>query len=146
MDGWVSNDAVVTSADLTCVHRCLQLDILPVLHGDVVFDSSRGYTVVSGDDIMQELSRRLHPPFVMFVSDVPGVFLIPPSSTSAASTSDPSFISLCVVDASGCILRLQRAVSNSKIDEQNHELTSFQVGGSTGTDVTGGAIHDVFYT
>jgi len=132
MDSWVSDDTVLASADLTCVQRCLQLDVLPVLHGDVIFDSRRGYTVLSGDDIMQELSRRLQPPLVLFVSDVPGVFLEPPACASTASTKDPSFISLCIVDSSGCIQRLQH------LESQHHELASLEVGGSSGTDITGG--------
>ena len=140
MDSWVSDDTVLASADLTCVQRCLQLDVLPVLHGDVIFDSRRGYTVLSGDDIMQELSRRLQPPLVLFVSDVPGVFLEPPACASTASTKDPSFISLCIVDSSGCIQRLQH------LESQHHELASLEVGGSSGTDITGGALSRLFLT
>jgi isopentenyl phosphate kinase len=135
MDSWSSSDAVVSSADLTCVERCLQQGITPVLHGDVIFDSCRGYTVLSGDDIVQQLASRLQPPFVLFVSDVPGVFLEPPASSTAAATSDPGFVTLCVVDSNSNILRLH----NSTPKSQHHELASLQVGGSSGTDITGGA-------
>lgn len=136
MDSWCSNDAVLCSARLDCVERCLQLDVIPVLHGDVVFDSCRGYSILSGDDITQELSRHFRPPFVVFVSDVPGVFLQPPSNVSDCSTSDKSFITLCTVDSTGNIKHLQCPALHS----HSHELQSLQVGGSAGTDITGGAL------
>ncbi len=130
MDSWYSSDAVLSSADLTSIGRCLQLNILPVLHGDVIFDSIRGFTILSGDDIVQELALRLRPPFVLFVSDVPGVFLEPPSSASDCSTNDPTFVMVCFVDETGHILRIQ---------SRDHEPAALEVGGSAGTDITGGA-------
>jgi isopentenyl phosphate kinase len=130
MDSWYSSDAVLSSADLTSVGRCLQLNILPVLHGDVIFDSIRGFTILSGDDIVQELALRLRPPYVLFVSDVPGVFLEPPASASDCATNDPTFVIVCFVDGNGDILRIQ---------SRNHEPAALEVGGSAGTDITGGS-------
>ncbi len=134
MDSWHTADAVLASADVTSVQRCLQLNIMPVLHGDVVFDSVRGYTVLSGDAIVQELAVRLRPPYVLVVSDVPGVFLEPPATAAACSTADPDFVSLCIVDGQGNIQRLQRSALHS----QQHDLVALQVGESSGTDITGG--------
>jgi isopentenyl phosphate kinase len=134
MDGWFSNDAVLCSAQLDCVERCLQLDVVPVLHGDVVFDSVRGFSILSGDDITQELSRHFRPPFVVFVSDVPGVFLHPPSNVSGCSTSDATFITLCTVDSAGNIKQLHCPALHS----HSHHMQSLEVGGSSGTDITGG--------
>jgi isopentenyl phosphate kinase len=134
LDGWQTAAAVLSSACLVPVQRCLQLNILPVLHGDVVFDSVRGYTVLSGDDIVEELASRLRPPFVLFVSDVPGVFLAPPASASEARVCDPTFISLCIVDGQGQIKRLQLSAS----DSLHTGLSVLEVGGSNGTDITGG--------
>jgi isopentenyl phosphate kinase len=134
MDSWCTTDAALASADLSCVQRCLQLNITPVLHGDVIFDSVRGYTVLSGDAIVQELAVRLRPPYVLFVSDVPGVFLEPPASASVCSTTDSDFVFLCIVNSQGEIQRLQRSALHS----QQHDVAALEVGGSSGTDITGG--------
>ncbi len=137
MDSWLSSDAVVSRADLTSVQRCIQLDILPVLHGDVIFDDCRGFTVLSGDDIAQHLSNKLCPPFVLFVSDVPGVFLHPPAAAASAATSDPGFVTLCVVDSQCNILRLHTGTAASGAVQQG--TAALDVGCSNGTDVTGGS-------
>ncbi len=134
MDSWFACDAVVSRADFSSVERCIRLNILPVLHGDVIFDDIRGWTVLSGDDIVQHLSSKLRPPFVLFVSDVPGVFLQPPASAAAATIDDSGFVTLCVVDSSSDILRLHTAAS----DQRRHGPASLEVGGSNGTDITGG--------
>ena len=134
MDCWETEDTVLSAVQLTSTQRCIEQNILPVLHGDVVFDSVRGYTVLSGDDILLELASRLRPPFVLFVSDVPGVFLVPPASASSAIVSDPTFISDCFVDIQGNITRLQLSVA----DSHHNVPSSLEVGGSAGTDITGG--------
>lgn len=135
MDSWLARDAAVSRADLTSVQRCMQLDILPVLHGDVIFDDLRGYTVLSGDDIAQHLSSKLCPPFVVFVSDVPGVFVQPPAAAACATISDSGFVTLCVVDTRGEILRLHTAASGAL----QHGAAALDVGCSNGTDITGGS-------
>ncbi|HTY53188.1 MAG TPA: isopentenyl phosphate kinase [Methanomicrobiales archaeon] len=51
----------------------LALGITPVLHGDVVADTVRGASIVSGDQLVASLARALAPARVGLATDVPGV-------------------------------------------------------------------------
>ncbi|MDD1669424.1 MAG: isopentenyl phosphate kinase family protein [Methanomicrobiales archaeon] len=51
----------------------LSLGVTPVLHGDVVMDTVRGASIVSGDQLVASLARSLSPDRVGLATDVPGV-------------------------------------------------------------------------
>jgi isopentenyl phosphate kinase len=51
----------------------LSLGVTPVLHGDVVMDTLRGASIVSGDQLVASLARALSPDRVGLATDVPGV-------------------------------------------------------------------------
>jgi isopentenyl phosphate kinase len=55
------------------VELLLSLGVTPVLHGDVVMDTARGASIVSGDQIVVSLARALSPDRVGLATDVPGV-------------------------------------------------------------------------
>lgn len=57
--------------------RSLSLGGMPVSFGDVVPDSEWGYSILSADTIAVALTRSIGAERVIFVSDVPGVFLDP---------------------------------------------------------------------
>ena len=59
--------------DWRAVDLMLSLGITPVLHGDVVMDTVRGASVVSGDQLVASLARALSPDRVGLATDVPGV-------------------------------------------------------------------------
>lgn len=48
--------------------------IIPVLHGDVVFDQKRGVRIMSGDEIVIELARLMEVDQVVFVTNGDGLF------------------------------------------------------------------------
>lgn len=52
----------------------LDAGLVPVTHGDVVPDTDRGFSVVSGDRLMVELAEDLRPRRALFVTDVDGLF------------------------------------------------------------------------
>jgi isopentenyl phosphate kinase len=52
----------------------LELGLVPVTFGDVVPDESMGFSICSGDLMMEELAEALNPRMVIFVADVDGVF------------------------------------------------------------------------
>jgi isopentenyl phosphate kinase len=52
----------------------LELGLVPVTFGDVVPDESMGFSICSGDVMMEELAEALSPRMVIFVADVDGVF------------------------------------------------------------------------
>lgn len=51
----------------------LSLGVTPVLHGDVVMDTVRGASIVSGDQLAASLAKALSPDRVGLATDVPGV-------------------------------------------------------------------------
>jgi isopentenyl phosphate kinase len=51
----------------------LSLGVTPVIHGDVVMDTARGASIISGDQLVASLARALSPDRVGLATDVPGV-------------------------------------------------------------------------
>lgn len=75
------------------VRRSLAGGFLPVLRGDGVLDTARGFGILSGDVLMVELARRLKPDIAVFVTDVDGIYDRDPREPGArllehASASD----------------------------------------------------------
>jgi isopentenyl phosphate kinase len=56
----------------------LNMDLTPVTFGDVVFDLDKGFSIVSGDLLMFELSRKIKPLKAIFTIDVDGLYLADP--------------------------------------------------------------------
>lgn len=54
--------------------RAIELGLLPVFTGDLVFDRSRVFSVLSGDQIVSYLSKLLKPSRVIFGTDVDGIY------------------------------------------------------------------------
>ncbi len=55
------------------LERMSELGIVPVLHGDVVMDSTRGACIVSGDQLVSYLGARMGPGRIGLATDVPGL-------------------------------------------------------------------------
>ena len=55
------------------VELMLALGVIPVLHGDVVMDTARGASIVSGDQLVASLARALGADRVGLATDVPGI-------------------------------------------------------------------------
>jgi isopentenyl phosphate kinase len=73
----------VAHADVAAVASLLSSGLLPVLHGDAVLDSSLGCTILSGDTIIRHLAEQLRPQFVVFLTNVEGVYDRPPEQSGA---------------------------------------------------------------
>jgi isopentenyl phosphate kinase len=56
-----SENGQVASWDLAQIERALAVGILPVVHGDVIFDRSKGGTILSTEDLFEHLARELRP-------------------------------------------------------------------------------------
>jgi isopentenyl phosphate kinase len=67
------------------VRKALQSELIPLLHGDLVFDESRGIAVLSGDRIASLLGLRLGASRVLLGSDVEGVYSQNPKTFPAAT-------------------------------------------------------------
>uniref|UniRef100_A0A7N0TBZ3 Aspartate/glutamate/uridylate kinase domain-containing protein n=1 Tax=Kalanchoe fedtschenkoi TaxID=63787 RepID=A0A7N0TBZ3_KALFE len=76
------------------------------MHGDAVFDDSLGCTILSGDVIIRHLAAHLRPKYVVFLTDVFGVYDRPPSDPDAALLKE------IVVDEHGNWSVLKPALQN----------------------------------
>ncbi|KAM0987139.1 hypothetical protein ACFX19_011452 [Malus domestica] len=81
--GWSTRERNIASADLSAVSKAIESGLVPVLHGDAVLDELLDCTILSGDVIISHLAAHLKPDFVVFLTDVFGVYDRPPSEPNA---------------------------------------------------------------
>jgi isopentenyl phosphate kinase len=77
---------------------CLDNGLVPVLHGDVAFDTEQDCAILSGDTILEHLSVFLRPERAVFITDVPGVFAEPPPTKSEPGTTPATLLGFVGVD------------------------------------------------
>lgn len=92
------------------IRRLTDLGILPIMFGDVLADRKTGFSIVSGDQVMELLCRMYDPEKVVFVSDIDGLYTGDPKTDKHA--------------------KLLGEVSKKRLDELST--------GTTVADVTGG--------
>ncbi|KAM5567293.1 isopentenyl phosphate kinase [Rosa sericea] len=81
--GWSTCERNIASADLSVVAKAIESGLVPVLHGDAVLDDLLDCTILSGDVIISHLAAHLKPDYVVFLTDVLGVYDRPPSEPNA---------------------------------------------------------------
>ena len=57
-----------------------KIGIMPVTFGDVVMDRTRGFGIVSGDQMMELMAEMFRPERVVFVSDIDGLYTANPKT------------------------------------------------------------------
>lgn len=72
--GVISQDGVVLTWDLAPLQAAMQAGLLPVMHGDVVFDRVRGGTILSTEDLFMYLARQLQPERILLAGIEAGVW------------------------------------------------------------------------
>ncbi|MCK5332677.1 isopentenyl phosphate kinase family protein [Candidatus Parcubacteria bacterium] len=108
---WLLENKRLVHADLSIIKRYLDFDIVPILHGDVLMDTKLGFSVLSGDQIVTYLAKKLNAQKVIIGTDVDGVF-----------SNDP---------------KLEKDVRLIKTFSVKNKK-DLNLTGSTATDVTGG--------
>ena len=108
--GATARDGQVEAWNLTPLVTALEMGVLPVVFGDVVFESVRGGTILSTEDIFTHLARELRPLRILLAGIDEGVWADFPSCTQLIPEITP----------------------------KNYAEVTQSVGGSTATDVTGG--------
>jgi isopentenyl phosphate kinase len=73
MDGCLAENGRIIRYEYRHISRMLDLGIVPVLHGDVVMDETRGACIVSGDQLVRYFGAALAPDRIGLATDVPGV-------------------------------------------------------------------------
>ncbi|XP_055801326.1 isopentenyl phosphate kinase [Solanum dulcamara] len=81
--GWSTSQRNMTEADISMVTKAIDTGFIPVLHGDAVLDTLQDCTILSGDVIIRHLAAELKPEFVVFLTDVLGVYDRPPVEPGA---------------------------------------------------------------
>jgi isopentenyl phosphate kinase len=69
-----SANGEITSWDLRPIRSALEKGLLPVVYGDVVFDSKLGGTILSTEDLFVHLARKLEPGRILLAGQDPGVW------------------------------------------------------------------------
>jgi isopentenyl phosphate kinase len=106
----ISSNGRVTVWDTTPIRMSLSAGIIPVIHGDVVFDEIRGGTILSTEDLFMHLTRALHPDRILLAGLEKAVWADFPERTKKIES----------------------------ITSQNYQEFSAGVGKASGADVTGG--------
>lgn len=70
----VARDGDVERWDLGPLKAALKAGLLPVIHGDVIFDSVRGGTILSTEDLFTYLARQIHPNRMLLAGIESGVW------------------------------------------------------------------------
>lgn len=97
----------IDSMETGPIAEALQRGLIPLVHGDVAFDSTRGGTILSTETVFAYLAAHLHPARILLLGDTEGVY-----------------------DEAGAII--------PRITPENINAYAAALGGSGGTDVTGG--------
>lgn len=70
----VVDDGLILQWELTPMRQALDHGLMPVVHGDVAFDQTRGGTILSTEDIFQHLALELQPNRILLAGIEPGVW------------------------------------------------------------------------
>ncbi len=74
----------ISKFDLSKIKLLLDKNCVPVLFGDMVFDSKLGFSVVSGDAIVPFLAKKLGAELVLLGTDVDGLYTDDPKKNRGA--------------------------------------------------------------
>ncbi|PVX25322.1 MAG: hypothetical protein CW691_04905 [Candidatus Bathyarchaeum sp.] len=105
----------IQSMERKPIKRMLDMGLVPVLFGDAVLDSEKGFAILSGDQLVASLAINFGASRIIMGGDVDGLYTADPKSCSSA--------------------KLIRQVTLEELKAQKHEIE-----GSTATDVTGGML------
>lgn len=76
-----ARDGKVLAWDLSPIRNALQSGLLPLVHGDVIFDTVRGGTILSTEDLFGHLARQLSPERILLAGLEDGVWADYPACT-----------------------------------------------------------------
>jgi isopentenyl phosphate kinase len=105
----------IQSMELKPIKRMLKMGLVPVLYGDAVLDSEKGFSILSGDQLVSSLAINFGASCIIMGGDVDGLYTADPKANDSA--------------------RLIRRVTLEELKTQKHEIE-----GSRATDVTGGML------
>jgi isopentenyl phosphate kinase len=90
--GVISENGQVSAWDLAPITKALGAKLLPVVHGDVIFDRQMGGTILSTEDLFSYLARQLQPKRILLAGLEPGVWADYPERTKIIPEITPETI------------------------------------------------------
>jgi isopentenyl phosphate kinase len=106
----ISNNRKVTHHNVVAIRKALDVNLLPVVHGDVAFDESLGGTILSTEDVFAFLAEQFSPTRILLAGIEAGVWADFPARTQLVK----------------------------QIQLSDYEKMRAGISGSASTDVTGG--------
>lgn len=88
--GVTAADGRIVTWDLQPLQAALRAGLVPVVYGDVAFDTVRGGTIVSTEEVFAYLVPRLRPRRVLLVGEAPGVWADYPACTRLLERITPA--------------------------------------------------------
>ena len=70
----VCEDGRITQLNSTSIQQALIHNLVPIIHGDVAFDTVRGGTIISTEEIMMALAAELRPAWLLLAGMTDGVY------------------------------------------------------------------------
>jgi isopentenyl phosphate kinase len=89
----IARDGKVATWDQDPIRTALERGLLPVIYGDVVFDTMLGGTILSTEDLFVHLAPRLQPNQLLFAGLQPGVWADFPDNTRLLPEITPTSFS-----------------------------------------------------
>lgn len=83
--------------NLLPLHAALEAGLLPVVYGDVVFDSEMGGTILSTEDLFAHLASELRPARILLAGDEAGVLAHYPNGAVVRKITPVSYASLAAL-------------------------------------------------
>lgn len=109
--GWMLNNGKIQANNLEIIKKMLELKITPVLYGDILMDTKKGFGILSGDRIVSCLAKKFKADRIIMGTDTDGLF-----------DCDPQ------INKNAKLLK--------KVTRKN--IKNLKIGRSTAIDVTGG--------
>jgi isopentenyl phosphate kinase len=74
----------IEKIELTPITKMLEMQIVPVLYGDAVLDSEKGFAILSGDQLVTSLAINFGASRIIMGGDVDGIYTADPKANSLA--------------------------------------------------------------
>jgi isopentenyl phosphate kinase len=113
--GCIARDGRAARWDIGVLRRLIDDGQVPLIHGDVVLDEKRGFTILGTEDLFAFLVPKLRPARIILASDVDGVMGTPSGKTSRATV-------IKVIDRSNLEDTL-KGVRSGWLGHKRHDVT-----------------------
>lgn len=110
-----SENRCVSSWQISPLQAALQVGLIPIIQGDVIFDAHLGGTILSTEDLFLYLSTQFHPQRILLAGIEPGIWADYPTCS-----------------------RLVKEMTPKDWDDHGQISTHLTIQGSAAPDVTGG--------